>query len=668
MESQLAGDQPEPNSDHLPSLDLTIPDDTAPYQLPKEISIPAGHDPEHPSREFLAQLASNIDEQWDPFHPQPIPRGRPQPDIHLPVDLNLDGKLDGEYMDDLHPYPRLVPRLGVRATLPNLPFAFPPASEILHNADDDNISGVSQGYGSTGDVTSLLKQGIEKYSRNDFEGAKELFAKSVQNDGLGAEWLLKNQRLLDLQRQATSLAYQYHIREAALVVVAIDDQRTAELGSLWGQEWVKQSEEQRLETAESSRRAFVDGIEPWERSLVLEDNVFRDVDLLLNTDDAYKRTIITSRIRERYFKHVPPPGYSLHGGWETGRLVGRGSAGIVVQARHRSDVTGKLVACKLLTLRQSKEEAIKGEVMALQKAAGKHVIEIIGHGPLRSWWYAIYMPLADCDLKSYLDSKKALTLKTHRDREAVGDMRRTLFSCICCLSDTLAILHQGGIYHRDIKPGNILFFGCRPVFTDFSLASSTGTILGSSGDPRYASPEMGSSGARADAGDVFALGGVFFEMLEALSALVLSEDAVFPTVEGTFAASIRSSSFKDQASRVQEVHRLDVYNQVPGLTESLLNIVVSNMLTRPDRRKNAETVSMLIKRAMVQTNFQDECCTSKQRVQRGLFIDSLVEFAGNECLRLQEHIERKKLTGEPIEDSRQSASDQALRDVLADWM
>ncbi len=99
-----------------------------------------------------------------------------------------------------------------------------------------------------------------------------------------------------------------------------------------------------------------------------------------------------------------------------------------------------------------------------------------------------------------------------RSSEAVGYLRQ--------IASALARIHEVGILHRDLKPGNIMLRGDGSVaLIDFGLAkrmrlrleiTGQGEIFGT---PYYMSPEQGHAGDVDARSDIYSLGIIFYEML-----------------------------------------------------------------------------------------------------------------------------------------------------------
>jgi serine/threonine-protein kinase len=90
------------------------------------------------------------------------------------------------------------------------------------------------------------------------------------------------------------------------------------------------------------------------------------------------------------------------------------------------------------------------------------------------------------------------------------------------LADALALAHERGVIHRDVKPDNVMIEasgdGSRVVLTDFGVAQITGmetmTAPGALvGSPAYMSPEQSRGHDVGPAADLWSLGAMLYEMV-----------------------------------------------------------------------------------------------------------------------------------------------------------
>lgn len=211
------------------------------------------------------------------------------------------------------------------------------------------------------------------------------------------------------------------------------------------------------------------------------------------------------------------PGTLLDGKYAVERVLGSGTMGSVVSARHVE--LGEPRALKLLHplwLNQpDKVERFKLEARAAVKLKSPHVARVFDVGTLPGGRpYIVMEQLTGSDLAAYLATQGRL------DTGEAVDL--VVQAC-----DALAEAHALGIVHRDLKPANlfvhrtsdghvtlkVLDFGVAKIRISPSTMSATdeNEMIGT---PRYMAPEQTRMGAPVDARtDIWALGSILYQLV-----------------------------------------------------------------------------------------------------------------------------------------------------------
>ncbi len=231
--------------------------------------------------------------------------------------------------------------------------------------------------------------------------------------------------------------------------------------------------------------------------------------------------------------------------------IGRGGFANVYRAIDKK--TADPVAVKMLhDMAGVEDEAIKRfqrELRMMERLSHANVVPVLAQGTSDNGdvWYA--MPLAQGSLSDYV-------AQINKNPPIIVDIMRQ----ICA---GLAYIHEQGIYHRDLKPGNVLRLESRDgetdswAISDFGLAVQaerdssplTSTARQGLGSWIYTAPEQWHSARSANAlSDIYSLGKV-------LQELTTGELPVSPEIPpgGVLRPVIEKATSNDPAARHQSV-------------------------------------------------------------------------------------------------------------------
>jgi serine/threonine-protein kinase len=189
--------------------------------------------------------------------------------------------------------------------------------------------------------------------------------------------------------------------------------------------------------------------------------------------------------------------------------LGRGAMGVVLAARHRS--LDRLVAIKELPVAFAADEEVRRrfgtEARTVAGLNHPHVVAVYDYFD-RDGHLAIVM--------------EQLPGGTLWDRfTTVGVTPQTGCALVLSAAAGLDHAHRNGVYHRDVKPENLLFaadgqlkvtdFGMAKVLTGSkTLATADGVVIGT---PAYMAPEQAEGREIGPQADVYACGTLLFELL-----------------------------------------------------------------------------------------------------------------------------------------------------------
>ena len=240
-------------------------------------------------------------------------------------------------------------------------------------------------------------------------------------------------------------------------------------------------------------------------------------------------------------------------------LVGEGAMGVVYRAN--DSVLDRTVAIKVMNESIARQDDLRKRFLHEAQAAASlqhpNVVCIYDLGDFNGHLFIAMEFIQGVDLEKLLETGEPLALQARLD-------------IIIDVLTGLTFAHKRGIIHRDIKPANIrVTEEGRAKIMDFGVAhlssssmTSTGSFLGT---PSYMAPEQITEGKTSPATDIFAVGGVLYQLLTQIRPFEA------PTLQNLF--------FRIITETPKPVTEL-----VPGLPPALDRIVAKAMAKEPADR------------------------------------------------------------------------------------
>jgi eukaryotic-like serine/threonine-protein kinase len=233
------------------------------------------------------------------------------------------------------------------------------------------------------------------------------------------------------------------------------------------------------------------------------------------------------------------------------------------------------------------------------------------------------MPAAVCSLQEDLD----------RDRTLGGKWLNASADIVAGLDE----LHQMGIYHRDLKPQNVLRYPGKQGAPDFYAISDFGliamnesrlsvlTVTGmAKGTDYYTAPEITSDLRKASAqSDIYSLGCIIHEMV--------GTDTRVPCHEikenGNYSAILRSCTRTDPQRRFRSVR--SVLDALVSITTELPAIVARKSAEFGNQLASGEALDEPSWRALIDFVEDDESTNDAKAVLRQLRLDQVSDLCSH---------------------------------------
>jgi non-specific serine/threonine protein kinase/serine/threonine-protein kinase PknK len=147
------------------------------------------------------------------------------------------------------------------------------------------------------------------------------------------------------------------------------------------------------------------------------------------------------------------------------------------------------------------------------------------------------------------------------------------------LAKTVAEIHNDGVVHRDLKPGNVLLTDhLQPRLADFGITLPDGATASGSAvayTPSYSPPEAFAGGVVRSTIDVYSLGATLWALLAGRAPF---------TEDGPLTSDQVSPQTTNRSAAIRESKQREVARPSPSTPEPIYRLLVRAMASQPEMR------------------------------------------------------------------------------------
>ena len=299
------------------------------------------------------------------------------------------------------------------------------------------------------------------------------------------------------------------------------------------------------------------------------------------------------------------------GEWRLEREIGRGAYGTVYLAAGPGGERAAVKVCRREDVGEERyERELRGAKLYRAIPPQNGLVRMRGLAE-EAWGFYTVLDLADDEFGRPLDSPEGYRPKTLA-RVIDGEKALPLRECVALaisLANGLAALQRHHLLHRDVKPGNVLFVGGRPVLSDPGLVVDESAAVSTVGTPGYIPPERKFTGP---AGDIYSLG---LTLKAASFGRQLEDLDKGPAMESDTGSALFPAWWRilNKATDPTPTRR---YQSAKALVKDLKVLRLKVSFSSPDRKKALRTALLVVALLVIAFGFAK--AISAYREYRGM--------------------------------------------------